>query len=131
MATARERERTLGFIRKICLALPETSERPSHGAPTFFVRKKTFVMQALNVIADYVVYALLPATGTMMLGAAGWLLGRDRALGWLGWAALVLGVGLFVPFIGVLAFILSLLWIIVASITLFRTRAAEPALAPA
>ena len=43
MTTARERDRTLGFIRKICLALPETSERPSHGAPTFFVRKKTFV----------------------------------------------------------------------------------------
>jgi hypothetical protein len=44
MTTARERDRTLGFIRKICLALPETSERLSHGAPTFFVRKKTFVM---------------------------------------------------------------------------------------
>ena len=43
MTTARERDRTLGFIQKICLALPETSERPSHGAPTFFVRKKTFV----------------------------------------------------------------------------------------
>ena len=24
-------------MRKICLALPETSERLSHGAPTFFV----------------------------------------------------------------------------------------------
>jgi hypothetical protein len=44
MPTARERDRTLSFIRKICLALPETSERLSHGAPTFFVRKKTFVM---------------------------------------------------------------------------------------
>jgi hypothetical protein len=80
------------------------------------------VMQTLNVIAGYVVYALLPATGTMMLGAAGWLLGRERVLGWLGWAALVLGIGLFMPFFGVLAFILSLLWIIVASITLFRAR---------
>jgi hypothetical protein len=31
-------------VRRICLALPETSERLSHGAPTFFVRgKKTFV----------------------------------------------------------------------------------------
>ena len=89
------------------------------------------VMQALNVIASYVVYALLPATGTMMLGAAGWLLGRERVHGWLGWAALVLGIGLFVPFIGVLALILSLVWIIVASITLFRARAAEPTLAPA
>ena len=89
------------------------------------------VMQALNVIASYVVYALLPATGTMMLGAAGWLLGRKRVHGWLGWAALVLGIGLFVPFIGVLALILSLVWIIVASITLFRARAAGPMLASA
>jgi hypothetical protein len=31
-------------IRSICLALPEVTERSSHGAPTFFVRgKKTFV----------------------------------------------------------------------------------------
>jgi hypothetical protein len=89
------------------------------------------VMQALNVIASYVVYALLPATGTMMLGAAGWLLGRDRVGGWLGWAALVLGIGLFVPFIGVLALILSLVWIIVASITLYRGRTAGGMLAPA
>jgi hypothetical protein len=44
VATARERSRTLAFIREICLGLPETSERPSHGAPAFFVRKKTFVM---------------------------------------------------------------------------------------
>jgi hypothetical protein len=35
----------LAKVRKICLALPEVNERPSHGAPTFFVRdKKTFVM---------------------------------------------------------------------------------------
>jgi MFS family permease len=84
------------------------------------------VIQALNVIASYVVYALLPATGTMMLGAAGWLLGRERVQGWLGWAALILGIGLFVPFFGVLAFLLSLVWIIVASITLFRARAVGP-----
>ena len=36
-------------LRRICLALPETSERTSHGEPTFFVRdKKTFVMYADN-----------------------------------------------------------------------------------
>jgi hypothetical protein len=40
-----ERARTLARIRELCLALPETSERPSHGAPTFFVRgKRAFVM---------------------------------------------------------------------------------------
>ena len=32
-------------MRAICLALPETSERLSHGGPAFFVRqKKCFVM---------------------------------------------------------------------------------------
>lgn len=31
-------------LRAICLALPEVTERPSHGAPAFFVRdKKSFV----------------------------------------------------------------------------------------
>jgi hypothetical protein len=34
----------LAKIREACLSLPETTERPSHGAPTFFVRdKKPFV----------------------------------------------------------------------------------------
>ena len=33
----------LKALRKICLALPETTERLSHGEPTWFVRgKKTF-----------------------------------------------------------------------------------------
>ncbi|TML83142.1 MAG: MmcQ/YjbR family DNA-binding protein [Actinobacteria bacterium] len=50
MATARERERTLAQIREICLGLPETSERLSHGAPTFFVlEKRSFLM----VLADH------------------------------------------------------------------------------
>ncbi len=35
----------LDRVRTICSALPEVTERLSHGAPTFFVRdKKTFVM---------------------------------------------------------------------------------------
>lgn len=35
-------------VRRICLALPETSERLSHGEPVFFVHKKAFVMFANN-----------------------------------------------------------------------------------
>src|SRR5947209_9010071 len=36
-------------LRALCLALPETTERLSHGEPTWFVRdKKTFVMYADN-----------------------------------------------------------------------------------
>ena len=39
-----ERERLLERLREVCLGLPETTERPSHGAPTWFVRgKSTFV----------------------------------------------------------------------------------------
>jgi hypothetical protein len=50
MLDAGERERVLRRIRQICLALPETSERLSHGAPTFFVRgKRAFVM----VLTDF------------------------------------------------------------------------------
>ena len=45
MLDARTRRRTLERMRGLCLALPETSERLSHGAPTFFVRgKRAFVM---------------------------------------------------------------------------------------
>jgi hypothetical protein len=34
------KSRALATVREICLALPETSERLSHGAPTFFIREK-------------------------------------------------------------------------------------------
>ncbi len=37
-------EKNLKRLRKICLALPETSEKLSHGEPTFFVNKKVFAM---------------------------------------------------------------------------------------
>jgi hypothetical protein len=37
----------LETLRRLCLALPETTERLSHGEPTWFIRgKKTFVMYA-------------------------------------------------------------------------------------
>jgi hypothetical protein len=32
---------SLDRIREICLGLPETNERPSHGRPAFFIRDKT------------------------------------------------------------------------------------------
>jgi hypothetical protein len=40
-------------VRRLCLALPETEERLSHGDPTFFVRgKKAFVSYADNHHGD-------------------------------------------------------------------------------
>ena len=51
--TKAQRERALELLRGICLSLPETSERPSHGAPSFFVRdKKCFVMLLDNHHGD-------------------------------------------------------------------------------
>ena len=38
--TPARQQRLLAKIRKICLALPETSERLSHGEPAFFFREK-------------------------------------------------------------------------------------------
>lgn len=51
--TKREREKILALIRNLALALPETSERLSHGAPTFFVRRKrSFLMVLTNHHGD-------------------------------------------------------------------------------
>lgn len=47
-------------VRRVCLSLPETSERLSHGEPTFFVHKKVFVMFANNHHDDGHVAVWLP-----------------------------------------------------------------------
>jgi hypothetical protein len=94
------RERILDRIRQICLALPETTERLSHGAPTFFVREKH---SFLSVMTDHhgdgrfaVWCAAAPGTQELLVGAEperffvppyvghrGWLGMRlDRGLDW-------------------------------------------------
>src|SRR2546430_10875838 len=45
---AMDQAATRARIRELCLALPETSERLSHGAPTFFVRGKRAFVMVLN-----------------------------------------------------------------------------------
>jgi hypothetical protein len=43
--TADDVEVQLARLRSACLALPQSSERPSHGGPAFFIRdRKCFVM---------------------------------------------------------------------------------------
>ena len=53
--------RQLRRVRKICLGLPETTERLSHGEPTFFVKKGVFAMFSSNHHHDGHVAVLLPA----------------------------------------------------------------------
>lgn len=53
--------RFLQRVRRVCNALPEVSEKLSHGAPTFFVRKKVFCMFADNHHNDGRIAVWLPA----------------------------------------------------------------------
>jgi hypothetical protein len=100
MVPARQRECTLARLRSLCLALPETSERLSHGAPTFFVRgRRAFVMVLTNHHGDgrFAIWCAAPDGLQAMLveadperffvppyvGHRGWLGVRlDRGLDW-------------------------------------------------
>ena len=48
-------------VRRICLALPETWEKISHGEPTWFVGKKVFAMFSNNHHNDGHVAVTIPA----------------------------------------------------------------------
>ena len=53
--------RQLQRVRKICLALPDATEKISHGEPTFFVKKRVFAMFSNNHHADGHVAVWVPA----------------------------------------------------------------------
>lgn len=100
MVPKKDREQTLRRIREICLGLPETSERLSHGAPTFFVReKRAFLMVLTDHHGDgrFAIWCAAPDGLQKMLvdadperffvppyvGHRGWLGVRlDRGLDW-------------------------------------------------
>jgi len=100
MTDPAERERSLRGIRDLCLSLAETSERLSHGAPTFFVRgKRAFVMVLTDHHGDgrFAIWCAAPDGVQRMLveddpgrffvppyvGHRGWLGVRlDRGLDW-------------------------------------------------
>ena len=54
-------EKQLKRVRHICLALPETTEKLSHGEPTFFVRKKVFAACSNNHHSDGHIAVVIPA----------------------------------------------------------------------
>ena len=100
MVDPAEREAVLTKLREISLGLPETSERLSHGAPTFFVReKRAFVMVMTDHHGDgrFALWCAAPDGMQKMLveadperffvppyvGHRGWLGVRlDRGLHW-------------------------------------------------
>ncbi len=54
-------EKHVERVRKICLSLPETFEKLSHGEPTFFVRKRVFAMCSINHHNDGHIAVTVPA----------------------------------------------------------------------
>jgi hypothetical protein len=86
----------LESLRKLCLALPETTERLSHGEPTWFVRdKKTFVMYANHHHDDRLAFwcAAPPGVQEALVNSAPDRYFRPPYVGHRGW----LGVYLDVP----------------------------------
>ena len=57
----------LDRVRRMCLALPETTEKLSHGEPTFFVHNKVFVMFANNHHNDGHIAVWLPVPDGMQV----------------------------------------------------------------
>ena len=54
-------EKHVDRVRKACLKLPETTEKLSHGEPTFFVRKRVFAMCSINHHNDGHIAVVVPA----------------------------------------------------------------------
>ena len=54
-------QKHLQRVRRICATLPETTEKLSHGEPTFFVRKKVFAMFSDNHHCDGHLAVIVPA----------------------------------------------------------------------
>ena len=50
-------------VRKVCLSLPDTMEKISHGEPAFFTKKRIFAMFSNNHHGDGHVAVWLPAPG--------------------------------------------------------------------
>lgn len=81
-------------VRRICAALPESTEKLSHGEPTFFVRKKVFVMFANNHHHDghiAVWIPALPGDQAMLVKDAPEVFFRPPYVGVRGWVGIELG----------------------------------------
>lgn len=79
-------------------------------------------LQTLNLVYADAWVALGAGMGVVMIGAAGCLLGRAGAAGWLGGAAAPLAVCLFFPYTDFVAMLATLVWIVVAGFLLREPR---------
>ena len=61
IAKENDGEKQIERVRRICLALPDTWEKISHGEPTWFVAKKVFAMFSNNHHNDGHIAVTVPA----------------------------------------------------------------------
>jgi hypothetical protein len=92
-----KRNSVLERLRRICLALPETSERLSHGPPSFFVRdKKCFLMLLDDHHGDgrFAIWcAAPPGNQELLIAAHGDRFFRPPYVGHRGWLGVLLNDG--------------------------------------
>ena len=86
-------EKQLERVRRICSALPETTERLSHGEPTFFVKNKVYVMFANNHHNDGHIAIWLPVPSgfqTALIEASPMTFFKPPYVGVRGWVGIEL-----------------------------------------
>jgi len=85
-------------------------------------------MIALNAIDNWDFFAFAFPLAILLFGVAGATLRAGADLPkWLGWTALVIGILFFAGPVGFLAFLLTGIWIIIASIVMYRRTAVATA----
>ena len=87
-------EKQIERVRRICLSLPETWEKISHGEPTFFVRKKVFAMCSNNHHNDGHIAVTIPAAigiQAMLIERSPEKFYRPPYVGVRGWVGIELG----------------------------------------
>lgn len=86
-------KKQLERVRRICLALPESTEKLSHGEPTFFVNKKVFAAFSNNHHNDGHVAVVVPApigVQSMLIESAPEKFFRPPYVGVRGWIGIEL-----------------------------------------
>ncbi|MDX2848465.1 hypothetical protein [Actinacidiphila glaucinigra] len=104
----------------LTLSLVEASDRPLVGGGA---------LQALNALGSDLFLPILAGIGVMLLGAGPAVSRSDAGPlpHWLGWAAFVLGVLMFIPFAGFIGLGLAGLWVIAVCVLLLAPGRRQPA----
>jgi hypothetical protein len=88
-----DNRKQLARVRRICASIPGTSEKISHGEPTFFTPRRVFAMFANNHHGDGRVAVWLPAAAgvqTALIGEAPEIYFRPPYVGVNGWVGVEL-----------------------------------------